>query len=862
MPVSLVRRSCRPTTAPITADSCNTNGVIDPNETVTVNFGIKNTGLVSTTNLVATLQTSGGVTNPSGPQTYGAIASGGGTAVKSFTFTAGGVTCGSVVTATLQLQDGATNFGTITYNFQIGTQTVALSESFDAVSAPALPSGWTATNVVGGPPLWATSTTVPDTAPNEVSVADPPTVSDKVLTTPSINITSTAAQVTFRHEYDFENSYDGGVLEVSSPNINGGMFTDITNPGVGGSFVDGGYNSTISPLYDNPLAGRPAWSGTLFGYSTVTANLGPNVAGHAIKLRFRLGSDTGTSGGGWRIDGVKVSNGYQCCGLLMTASGPAVLTAEGFAPADGAPDPGEPVTVNLPLSNVGTVNSSNLVATLQATGGVTSPSAPQNYGAVVAAGPSVSRSFTFTAAGNCGDNITLTLALQDGATNLGTATFTMRLGTRNTLFSEAFDGVSAPALPAGWTTAVSGAESAWVTSITTPSNAPNDAFAPDATNIGNTELITPTIAVPAGGGQLTFRNLFNMEGDATSGYDGMVLEISINGGAFADITNGGNAFTTGGYTRTIASIYGSPIAGRPAWSGLSGGTTAAPAYITSTINLPAAAAGQNIKLKWRAATDNSAAAAGAAGVRIDDIKITGVANVCIGTQAPAITNGPPPSLAVVGTPYNFAFTATGNPAPTFSLKDGTLPPGLNLSSAGVLSGNTSGGTGSYPNITVAATNGIMPDVSQTFSMTTATTSGNYLASFGLTGGNAALLFDYDGDGIANLLEYALGLNPTINSQSGLPVVTLKDYSGTKYLSMTFNRSSLATDLTYNVQVSGDLGSWTTVGSSTGGGVTTGLGFVGEIGGIPAGASFSVEVRDIVPFNPDVKRFIRLQVTTP
>ena len=65
-----------------------------------------------------------------------------------------------------------------------------------------------------------------------------------------------------------------------------------------------------------------------------------------------------------------------------------------------------------------------------------------------------------------------------------------------------------------------------------------------------------------------------------------------------------------------------------AWSGLSGGTTAAPTYITSTINLPAAAAGQPIKLRWRAATDNSAVAAGAAGVRVDTIVISGSSFVC------------------------------------------------------------------------------------------------------------------------------------------------------------------------------------------------------------------------------------------
>ena len=51
------------------------------------------------------------------------------------------------------------------------------------------------------------------------------------------------------------------------------------------------------------------------------------------------------------------------------------------------------------------------------------------------------------------------------------------------------------------------------------------------------------------------------------------------------------------------------------------------------------------------------------------------------SAAPQITNGPPPSPVIVGTPYSFSFTATGNPPPTFSFT-GTLPPGLGLSACG------------------------------------------------------------------------------------------------------------------------------------------------------------------------------------
>src|SRR5262249_44549992 len=119
-------------TASITADACNSNGVIDPSEAVTVSFGIKNIGTVNTSNLVATLQATGGVTSPGGAQTYGVVTAGGATVFKSFTFTSGSVSCGSTIVASLQLQDGATNFGTITYNFQVGTATGTTTASYSS----------------------------------------------------------------------------------------------------------------------------------------------------------------------------------------------------------------------------------------------------------------------------------------------------------------------------------------------------------------------------------------------------------------------------------------------------------------------------------------------------------------------------------------------------------------------------------------------------------------------------------------------------------------------------------------------------------------------------------------------------------
>ncbi|MDB6124366.1 MAG: hypothetical protein JWQ71_3359, partial [Pedosphaera sp.] len=112
----------------------------------------------------------------------------------------------------------------------------------------------------------------------------------------------------------------------------------------------------------------------------------------------------------------------------------ATIALETCSPTNNAIDPTESVTVNFSLQNTGTANTTNLVATLLATGGVTVPSAAQNYGALVAGGASVSKPFTFTGTGSCGGTITATFQLQDGSSNLGTLTKTFNLGavTSNT----------------------------------------------------------------------------------------------------------------------------------------------------------------------------------------------------------------------------------------------------------------------------------------------------------------------------------------------------------------------------------------------------------------------------------------------
>ena len=175
-----------------------------------------------------------------------------------------------------------------------------LLEFFDRVTPPALPAGWSSTT-------WVTSNSgVPtppaNTLPNAAFVDDPATISDEQLLSPNITSPCDAGpvRVSFRNNFNLQDGFDGGVLEVS---FDGGLtFEDIAD--AGGTFVTGGYNGTISTCCGNPLAGRQAWTGNSDGFIPTTVTL-PGCS--RFLLRWRMGSDSSVSGQGWRIDNVGIT---------------------------------------------------------------------------------------------------------------------------------------------------------------------------------------------------------------------------------------------------------------------------------------------------------------------------------------------------------------------------------------------------------------------------------------------------------------------------------------------------------------------------------------------------------------------------
>jgi len=117
---------------------------------------------------------------------------------------------------------------------------------------------------------------------------------------------------------------------------------------------------------------------------------------------------------------------------------------------------------------------------------------------------------------------------------------------------------------------------------------------------------------------------------------------------------------------------------------------------------------------------------------------------------------------------------------------------------------------------------------------------NWAAQAGLSGPDAGPGADPDGDGLPNLLEYALGGSPNSTAASPRPTI---EVSG-DHLAIAFVRAR--SDVTYLVEGSSDLIDWSPISFT------------------PVALGQTQIVSDTVPIstaNP-ARRFLRLRVTLP
>ncbi len=278
--------------------------------------------------------------------------------------------------------------------------------------------------------------------------------------------------------------------------------------------------------------------------------------------------------------------------------------------ANGVADPGEDLTLSLPLTNPLHFAVNGVTATV---GGET-----VDFG-TIEPGQTVTRQILYTvpAGAACGDAVTGTVVV-GGSLGEQTKTFTLPTGgTPVVTFAENFDGATAPALPAGWSALVNPVGSpVWRTVNTSSQSAPNAAFVNLAATTSLSFLQSPFIPVTSATAQLTFRHSYNTEFE----WDGAILQISLDGGAtFLDILDSGAGarFIEGGFPfKLITSADGNTnlLQNRPAWTGNSGG------FITTRVQLPAAAAGKNVRFRWISGADGAFTPTGA-GWTIDNVAL-------------------------------------------------------------------------------------------------------------------------------------------------------------------------------------------------------------------------------------------------
>jgi hypothetical protein len=332
----------------------------------------------------------------------------------------------------------------------------------------------------------------------------------------------------------------------------------------------------------------------------------------------------------------------------------------GCTSGDGFIQAGETVNLTVTIQQY-----SNCVAGISNPSGTLTTSTPgvavtqgfSSFGALSGAGTTSTNSTPFTidvsGAFPVPDHIDLLVTL---ATAQGSALLPFRLETGDiqqaTLLTENFDGVVAPALPAGWSTGtVSGTANLWRTSATFASSGPNSAFCADIATSSLNRLSSPSIVVPASADlvDLTFSVTHNMEFQSErKAYDGGLLRIEVNdgftiqtelAGAIASLFEPFYPWQVNRYSPSSQQ----PIQDLGCWS-----SNVTPAFSSVHLQIPGLG-GTTIRLFFDVGTDPSVGTA--TGMFVDNLVVKAIDRTSVCTDPPLLVAVPSP-VDFTGIPVN------------------------------------------------------------------------------------------------------------------------------------------------------------------------------------------------------------------
>ncbi|MCC5841052.1 MAG: S8 family serine peptidase [Opitutales bacterium] len=215
------------------------------------------------------------------------------------------------------------------------------AESFDEAV-----NGWTVQPEIGSNAWLLTESFVhsPPTAYTAPGISSRSVVN---LVSPLIAIPpeATDLQLRFWNRYALASTRHGGRLEIQ---VNEGPWRDIEDPAAHTAVLNNGYTGTIRTSFwsqlENPFAGQRAWTGNSGGFVEAVIGLMAegSFAGSAIRLRWRMSTDFGTTSSGWWIDTIAL------VGNLGEEVAPPVITGVGAVTSETSPE-------GLPLISAGSV---------------------------------------------------------------------------------------------------------------------------------------------------------------------------------------------------------------------------------------------------------------------------------------------------------------------------------------------------------------------------------------------------------------------------------------------------------------------------------------------------------------------------